>query len=201
MRRLALVVIALVVLGAGCRSLTGRTVGQWVDDRTITARVKARLAETNVLTLTRVHVDTYDHTVYLTGGVDTLEMKHRAEQVAGEVPQVQVVVNNLHVLKVAPAASPPGEGATSSVPRVLRATGLARIDPESGTPAWTRYAGFDANGRRIATIFALPTADVTASGVRDLPVDVPADRLSIHPDGATSYVVMWQGEGDSVAGQ
>src|SRR5262249_1712164 len=101
----------------------------------------------------------------------------------------------------APAASPPSEEATSSVPRVLRATGLARIDPESGTPAWTRYAGFDASGRRIATVFALPTADGTARGVRDLPVDVPADRFSIHPDGTRSYVVMWQGEGDNIAGQ
>ena len=63
MKRLAGLVLLVLVLGAGCRSLTGRSMGQWADDRTITAMVKTRVAETTAGHSTRIRVDTYDRTV------------------------------------------------------------------------------------------------------------------------------------------
>jgi len=192
MKRLAGLVLLVLVLGAGCRSLTGRSMGQWADDRTITAMVKTRVAETTAGHSSRIRVDTYDRTVYLTGGVETPEMKRRAEEISWQVPNVALVVNNLHVLRSTPAASPPTEAATLVMPRALAGgERLARLDVESGTPTWTRYAGYDSEGRRVATVFAVLTIELSNGGVRALPVDLPVDHLSVRPDGATAYVVMW----------
>ncbi|OLB95098.1 MAG: hypothetical protein AUH30_16185 [Candidatus Rokubacteria bacterium 13_1_40CM_68_15] len=192
MKRLAGLVLLVLVLGAGCRSLTGRSMGQWADDRTITAMVKTQVAETTAGHSSRIRVDTYDRTVYLTGGVETPEMKRRAEEISWQVPNVALVVNNLHVLRSTPAASPPTEAATLVMPRAFAGgERLVRLDVESGTPTWTRYAGYDSEGRRIATVFAVLTIELSNGGVRALPVDLPVDHLSVRPDGATAYVVMW----------
>ena len=192
MKRLAGLVLLVLVLGAGCRSLTGRSMGQWADDRTITAMVKTRVAETTAGHSSRIRVDTYDRTVYLTGGVETPEMKRRAEEISWQVPNVALVVNNLHVLRSTPAASPPTEAATLVMPRAFAGgERLVRLDVESGTPTWTRYAGYDSEGRRVATVFAVLTIELSNGGVRALPVDLPVDHLSVRPDGATAYVVMW----------
>ena len=192
MKRVGLVVLMALVLTAGCRSLTGRSMGQWVDDRTITTKVKTRLAEGTAANFTRLHVDTYNRAVYLTGGVETPEMKRRAEEIAGNVPQVELVVNNIHVVRPIPAASPPTEARTPVLPRALAGRErLVRLDVESGTPTWTRYAGYDGTGQRIATVFVMPSSVLGACGVSDLPVDLPVDHLSVYPDGATAYVIMW----------
>jgi len=191
MKRLVPLVLLTLVLGAGCGSLSG-AMGQWPDDHTISDMVKTHLAETTGARPAAIGVDTYDRTVYLTGGVETPEMKRRIEETASKVPNVALVVNNLHVVRAAPAASPRLEPATVVVPRVL-ASGerLARLDIESGTPTWTRYAGYDSTGRRVATVFAVTTNELNSGGVYALPVDLPVDHLSVRPDGATAYVVMW----------
>ncbi len=192
MNRVGLVVLVALVLTGGCRSLTGRSMEQWVEDRTITAKVKTRLADGTAANFTRIHVDTYDRTVYLTGGVETPEMKRRAEEIARKVSQVDLVVNNIHVLRSVPSASPPAEAAIPVLPRALAGSDrLVRLDVETGTPTWTRYAGYDREGRRVATVFAVPTVEFNNGGVRALPVDLPVDHLSVRPDGAMSYVVMW----------
>ena len=48
--------LALLLSVAGCTSLTGETAGQYVDDSTITASVKAKLIAEKVANLTRVDV-------------------------------------------------------------------------------------------------------------------------------------------------
>jgi hypothetical protein len=199
-RRLA--VIALVIaLGAtmGCRTLTGRAPGQWADDRTVTAKVKARLASTGMANLTRVHVDTYDGVVYLTGGVDSREVKWRVEEAAQSVPAVRLVVNNLHVAgDEVVAASPRTDVAV--VPRGARvdwaralAPDIARLEVESGTPAWTRYAGLDEQGRRIATVFAVSGADLRERGIVDVPARLPVARFDVYPEtgGMRYFLVFW----------
>ena len=80
-----------------CTALTGKTAGQNVDDATITAQVKSKLAAERLATLTRVDVDTERGTVYLNGNVDTAQTKTRAEQLASQVSGVRKVVNNLQV--------------------------------------------------------------------------------------------------------
>ena len=82
---------------AGCASTTGKTVGENVDDVTITSEVKAKLAAEKISTLTKIGVDTERRTVYLTGTVDTAEMRTRAEEIARGVKHVSGVVNNLTV--------------------------------------------------------------------------------------------------------
>lgn len=201
MRRLAAALGLLACLLAGCQTLTGRPAGQWADDRGITARVKARLAATGIENVTRVHVDTFEGVVYLTGGVESDAVKARAEELARAVPAVRLVVNNLHVGgddgPVA-AASPRTDvaavpqGAQLDRPRGLPPR-LARLEVESGTPAWTRYAGFDADGRRVATVFAVAGVDVRERGVMDVPARVPVTLLDIYPEpgGARYFVVLW----------
>ncbi len=95
-RAVSLLVILLVV-AAGCRSMTGRSTGQYVDDKKITAEVKTKLAAEKLGTLTRVDVDTNQGTVYLTGTVENPDIKQRATEIAQQVSGVRQVVNNLQV--------------------------------------------------------------------------------------------------------
>ncbi len=121
-------------------------------------------------------------------------MKKRAEEVVESVSQVETVVNNLHVVSAAPAASPAGEGGTDGAPVLLRRLGaLARLELEPGSPGWTRYAGYDAGGHRVATVFAVPSTQLGSQSVVGLVPALPVEHLSIYPEGPTSYVVFWHG--------
>jgi hyperosmotically inducible protein len=82
---------------AGCTSMTGKSAGQNVDDATITAQVKSKLAAEKAATLTKVDVDTNRGTVYLTGNVQNAELKARATEIARQVNGVRDVVNNLKI--------------------------------------------------------------------------------------------------------
>lgn len=96
-KSLAVFLVILGVLAAGCGSTTGRTIGQDVDDKTILASVKTKLVAEKPANLTRVDVDVTNGTVYLNGSVDSAEQKVRAEQLAQSVKGVRSVVNNLQV--------------------------------------------------------------------------------------------------------
>jgi osmotically-inducible protein OsmY len=93
------VLLVILSLAAGCRSMTGRSVGQNVDDASVTASVKSKLVADQASNLTRVDVDTNNGTVYLNGTVETPEQKVRAEQLAWQAKGVKSVVNNLQVQK------------------------------------------------------------------------------------------------------
>lgn len=92
------VLAVLVVVGlSGCVALTGSTLGQNIDDTNITTEIKARLAAEKAATLTRVHVETQQGTVYLTGIVSTEALKTRAGEIARRIQGVRDVVNNVKV--------------------------------------------------------------------------------------------------------
>src|SRR5262249_38770616 len=95
--RSILVLALLVSVTAGCTSMTGKSAGTNVDDATITATVKEKLAVEQISTLTKVDVNTNRGTVYLTGNVKTADMKAKATEVARQVAGVHEVVNNLKV--------------------------------------------------------------------------------------------------------
>ena len=95
--RSMLALVLLVALAAGCTSMTGKTAGQNVDDASITASVKTKLAAEKPATLTKVDVDTNKGTVYLTGNVETPAIKERATELARQVSGVREVVNNLKI--------------------------------------------------------------------------------------------------------
>jgi hyperosmotically inducible protein len=90
-----LLLVMLVAVTAGCSAMTGKSAGTNVDDATITASVKSKLAAEKVATLTKVDVDTNKGTVYLTGNVENAAIKARATEVARQVDGVREVVNNL----------------------------------------------------------------------------------------------------------
>lgn len=93
---LAIVPVIAMVL-TGCAALTGKTAGEVIDDATITATVKGKLAQEGLGTLTRIDVDTNQGTVYLTGTVKDTAEKARAEELARQVKGVREVVNHLKI--------------------------------------------------------------------------------------------------------
>ena len=97
---MSLLAIVLVLgLGAGCRSMTGESVGRNMDDDRITTEVKSKLAAESAASLTRVSVTTTNGNVSLIGNVPTAADRALAEQLARGVKGVQKVANNLQVVK------------------------------------------------------------------------------------------------------
>ena len=97
--RLSSIMLAGLLLIGGCTAMTGETAGQYVDDSTITASVKAKLVGEKTANLTRIDVDTTNQVVSLTGIVESPDQKARAEQLASQVSGVKSVKNNLQVQK------------------------------------------------------------------------------------------------------
>jgi|SRR5712692_5199734 len=93
------VMLAVLFFMTGCQALTGETLGQNIDDGTLTSYVKTKLASDKLISLTRVGVETNNGIVYLTGEVETAEQKSRIGSLASEVKGVKKVVNNLQVIK------------------------------------------------------------------------------------------------------
>ena len=91
--------VLIIALMSGCQSMTGSTAGQNVDDSTITASVKAKLATEKLSTLTRVEVDTVRAVVSLNGVVESPETRSRVESLVRQVDGVKGVNNNLQVQK------------------------------------------------------------------------------------------------------
>ena len=91
--------VVIVALMSGCQSMTGSTAGQNVDDSTITASVKTKLAGEKLSTLTRVEVDTIRGVVSLNGVAETAETRARVESLTRQVDGVRGVNNNLQIQK------------------------------------------------------------------------------------------------------
>ena len=102
-----LVLIVAVAAGASVASAQSRTVGEVIDDTSITAEVKAKLAADRLSSLTQIGVNTRNRIVTLTGTVDSLERQARAAQIAVAVKGVRGVVNDVQVASAANAPPPP----------------------------------------------------------------------------------------------
>jgi osmotically-inducible protein OsmY len=90
-------VFAVILMLSGCQAVTGQTLGENIDDTTITTTVKAKLAAEKGSTLTRVGVDTNRGVVQLSGVVKSDADRALAERVARGVGGVKSVVNNLQI--------------------------------------------------------------------------------------------------------
>ena len=97
LRKLRLIILAMALVSgvSGCQALTGETLGEHIDDTTITTTVKAKLAAEKGASLTRIQVDTDRGVVQLSGVVDTAADRAKAEQIARGVGGVKSVRNNL----------------------------------------------------------------------------------------------------------
>ena len=92
---MAAMVAFMAALGAtGCSVTSGQsTTGEYVDDATITARVKSRFAEDKTVAATRIQVETLKGVVQLSGFAVSEAEKQRAAQIAASVPGVKQVQN------------------------------------------------------------------------------------------------------------
>jgi hyperosmotically inducible protein len=93
-----LLVVLLIMGLAACQTPAGRSMGQVVDDSTISTEVKAKLFKDTTLSGFAVTVQTFEGTVTLIGAVDNTAQKERAREIAQEVRGVRKV-NNLPTIK------------------------------------------------------------------------------------------------------
>ena len=76
---------------------TDRTIGERLDDASITMKVKDQLREDPMVKARNIDVDTRDGVVFLTGTVSSNEEKKRAIELARNTPDVRDVQANLDV--------------------------------------------------------------------------------------------------------
>ncbi len=93
---------AMLMLGAlatpACAATrTRESTGQYVDDSTITAKVKSAIVGDPSLRTLDIHVTTYKGVVQLSGFVDSERVARRAEEVASKVNGVHDVKSDLVV--------------------------------------------------------------------------------------------------------
>jgi hyperosmotically inducible protein len=91
--RLAAVVLALPLALGAC----GKSIGDTIDDATITARVKTALLNAPNVSAMEIHVSTTDGVVMMSGLVSSRGEEQRAIQVARAVPGVKGVRSTLEV--------------------------------------------------------------------------------------------------------
>jgi hyperosmotically inducible protein len=97
-----LATIACVLLG-GCS--TTESPNRQIGDIQITAQIKSKLAsDVRLSSLTNIAVNTTNGVVTLSGQVENPEIRHAAESVAGSVPGVVKVNNEIQVQQGRPAA-------------------------------------------------------------------------------------------------
>ena len=88
----------VATLSSGCAGTSTReSTGEYIDDATLTTKVKAAFVKDPLVKALDVKVDTFKGTVQLSGFVDTAEQKSRAEQVARSIRGVSDVKNNISV--------------------------------------------------------------------------------------------------------
>lgn len=91
----AMMAVALLTT-AGCAVTRGQeTVGAYVDDAGITTLVKARMAESPVVSAASISVETLNGTVQLSGFAKSASEKSAAENIARNVRNVKSVRNDI----------------------------------------------------------------------------------------------------------
>jgi osmotically-inducible protein OsmY len=93
-----MVLVVLVATFAACASTrTHESTGEYVDDSVITTKVKALLAEDDLLKSFQIGVETYKGTVQLSGFVNSQNAVSKAGEITKSVKGVRSVKNNLIV--------------------------------------------------------------------------------------------------------
>lgn len=88
----------LIVSFMGCASTrTQQSTGEYVDDTTITAKVKSAILTDPDLKVMQINVETFKGVVQLSGFVNSAQSVKKAGEVAGNVKGVVSVKNSLVV--------------------------------------------------------------------------------------------------------
>jgi osmotically-inducible protein OsmY len=111
---IALALGATAVNAQDTAATSDRTLGQAVDDATITASVKTRLLADERTKGFDINVDTVKGVVTLTGGADSADAKRAAQEVAGTVEGVVLIRNELTVAAAGSEARQDANTATAS---------------------------------------------------------------------------------------
>jgi len=89
--------LALITM-TGCAVTRGQeTVGAYVDDATITARIKARFVDNQQVDASSISVETLNGTVMLSGFAKNATERTTAEGIARDVSGVKAVKNEIAV--------------------------------------------------------------------------------------------------------
>jgi hypothetical protein len=122
--QISAVIVLCALTAVGCRSLTGRSFGQQIDDKTISSQVKTKLTTDRFVHLFSTGVGTHFGIVRLSGNVATADERAEAERIAMRVQGVKGVVNDILVIPrdgrmtgtagSMPAASPSSTGPTGT---------------------------------------------------------------------------------------
>jgi len=120
-RMIMVVAVSLVgastLLTTGCKSNSGpeekRTAGTYIDDSTITSKIKSKMIGDNTVKAHEINVDTFQGNVQLNGFVDNESQRQRAEQIARNTSGVVSVQNNLQ-LRTEAAGAGRIQGSSSS---------------------------------------------------------------------------------------
>jgi hyperosmotically inducible periplasmic protein len=92
------VIIAAALMVSACSPIEGReTTGQYVDDATISTKVRADLLKEQALKGFDIHVQTEKDVVQLSGFVSSQSQKMEAENIARGVSGVRGVKNDIIV--------------------------------------------------------------------------------------------------------
>jgi osmotically-inducible protein OsmY len=89
---------ATVVATAGCAgSATRESTGQYVDDATITTKVKAKFVEDPAVSALNIKVETFKGTVQLSGFANNATEVNRAVEIARSVNGVESVMYDIRL--------------------------------------------------------------------------------------------------------
>jgi osmotically-inducible protein OsmY len=89
---------AALLTASGCAVTRGQeTAGAYVDDITLTTRIKSRFYENKEVAGSSISVETLNGTVLLSGFVKSTNESSTAEKIAREVPGVKEVRNEIAV--------------------------------------------------------------------------------------------------------
>lgn len=95
---IAALLAASMLVGAGCASTkTQESTGEYIDDTTITTKVKTAIFNEPSLKVAQINVETYRAVVQLSGFVDSRADINRASSVARAVTGVASVKNDLRL--------------------------------------------------------------------------------------------------------
>ncbi len=94
----AAMMAAALLTTAGCAVSRGQeTVGAYVDDAGITTLVKARMAESKLVSASSISVETLNGTVMLSGFAKSTTEKSEAERIARGVNNVKLFKNEISI--------------------------------------------------------------------------------------------------------
>lgn len=92
--------VALLIGLSGCAgSKTTDSTGEYIDDASITTKVKAKMIADKQVSALDINVETFKGVVYLSGVADNQQEVDKADAIARGVPGVKSVKNDIHLKK------------------------------------------------------------------------------------------------------